>query len=297
MPWVNRATDRPLTDLAMFISFTAMTISSAFESIAVDDGTVAYEVVGTSTGPLVLCIPGMGDLRSSYRHLAPLLVQAGYRVALADLRGHGDSSTGFAEYGDEATARDIIALVEHLGGGAVVVGNSMAAGAVVIAAAARPELVKGLVLVGPFVRNPQTSAVMRGLFRVIMAPLWAGAVWKGYLPSLYKGHVPADQADYLAAVSTAIKRPGYSTAFSLTTRTDHGPAEAALPRVTAPALVVMGELDPDFPKPAEEAAWIGERLSARVVMVEEAGHYPQSQRPDVVGPAVASFLSEVAPRA
>jgi pimeloyl-ACP methyl ester carboxylesterase len=57
-----------------------------------------------------------------------------------------------------------------------------------------------------------------------------------------------------------------------------------------PALVVMGEADPDFPDPAAEATWIAERLQARVVMVPDAGHYPQSQRPDVVGPAVVDHL-------
>lgn len=277
----------------MLIRFMAMS-NSQVETITVDGGVIAYEIAGS--GPLVICVPGMGDLRSSWRHLTPELITAGYRVALTDLRGHGDSSTEFSDYGDDATAGDIIALAEHVGEPAVVIGNSMSAGAAVIAASTRPDLVRGLVLVGPFVRNPRSTAFMRGLFRVLMAPLWAGAVWKGYLPSLYKGHVPADQTEYLASVAGAIARPGYARAFSRTTRTDHAPAEASLASVTVPALVVMGELDPDFPNPEEEAAWIGERLSARVVMVAEAGHYPQSQRPDVVGPAVASFLAEVAPR-
>jgi pimeloyl-ACP methyl ester carboxylesterase len=51
------------------------------------------------------------------------------------------------------TAGDIVALVEQLGGPAAVMGNSMDAGAAVLAAADRPELISGLVLVGPFVRN------------------------------------------------------------------------------------------------------------------------------------------------
>ncbi len=258
-----------------------------------DGGRIAYDVTGS--GPLVICVPGMGDLRSSYRHLFGPLVNAGYRVVTTDLRGHGDSDPIFADYNDEATASDILALIDHLGIPAIVIGNSMAAGAAVIAAAERPDLVSGLVLLGPFVRNPPTNPLMVALFRVLMARPWAAAVWKSYLPSLYKGRTPDDQADYLSSVSAALTRPGYARAFSLTTRTTHAPAEAALNRVTAPTLVVMGELDPDFPNPASEAGWIAQRLSARVLMVAEAGHYPQSQRPDLVAPAVASFLTEVAP--
>ena len=92
-------------------------------------------------GPLVICIPGMGDLRSTYRFLVPTLVAAGYRVATMDLRGHGESSCVFESYDDEALASDVIALAESLGGPAVLIGNSMGAGAAVIAAAARPDLV------------------------------------------------------------------------------------------------------------------------------------------------------------
>ncbi len=260
-----------------------------------EGGQIAYDMTGT--GPLVICVPGMGDLRSTYRHLVPELVSAGYRVVTTDLRGHGDSDTTFADYGDEATASDILALIDALGGHAVVVGNSMAAGSAVIAAADRPELIDALVLLGPFVRNPPTNPVMALLFRVLMAAPWAAASWKAYLPTIYKGQTPADHREYLATVDFALRRPGYAKAFSQTTRTSHAPAEAALSRVNAPTLILMGELDPDFPKPSDEAAWIAEHLPARVVMVADAGHYPQSQRVDVVAPAVTSFLAEVAPRA
>jgi pimeloyl-ACP methyl ester carboxylesterase len=36
-----------------------------------------------------------------------------------------------------------------------------------------------------------------------------------------------------------------------------------------------------LPDPAAEAAWIAQTMHAQVVMVPEAGHYPQSQRPDI----------------
>jgi pimeloyl-ACP methyl ester carboxylesterase len=91
----------------------------------------------------------------------PRSVDAGYRVACTDLRGHGDSDTTFTSYGDVETAGDIIALIEELDGPAVVVGNSMGAGAAAYAAAERPDLINGLVLVGPFVRNGKTTAMQR----------------------------------------------------------------------------------------------------------------------------------------
>lgn len=261
------------------------------QSVERPEGSVAYEVTGE--GPLIVCVPGMGELRSSYRFIIGALVEAGFRVALTDLRGHGDSDAGFTDYGDEPTAGDIAALIEQLGGPALIVGNSMAAGSAVLVAAEHPELVSGLALLGPFVREPGTSAVMRWAFRLMMARPWAATVWNGYLPKLYAGTKPADFEQYRASIRSSLKAPGKTKAFSLTTRTRHDAAGAALGAVSAPTLVVMGELDPDFPDPADEARWIGQKLHGEVLMVPDAGHYPQAQRPELVGPALVSFARRV----
>lgn len=265
------------------------------QNLAVAGGRLGYDVQGD--GPLLVLLPGMGELRSSYRHLAPKLVEAGYRVATADLRGHGDSDATFTSYGDVATASDIAALLRHLGAPAVVVGNSMSAGSAVIAAAENPDLVNALVLVGPFVRNPVSgSAFQRLMFRVMMGGSWARAVWNAYVPQLYSGRKPDDFEAYREAVATSMKRPGYTKAFRLTTRTDHAPAENALASVTAPTLVVMGDQDPDFPDPAAEASWVADALNGTVAMITDAGHYPQSQQPQAAAAAIIDFLRDVMSR-
>lgn len=267
-----------------------MTSTNATQFIDRPEGRIAYDVQGT--GPLVVLVPGMGELRTSYRYLTPALVAAGYTVATTDLRGHGDSDTGFTSYGDIATADDVHALIDHLGSSAVIVGNSLAAGAAVIVAADHPEQVDGLVLVGPFVRNPPSNAFTTAMFRAMMAPLWIAPVWKSYMPTLYSGRKPDDFDAYRTDVIASLKRKPYGKAFSLTTQqTDHDPAEAKLPAVTAPAIVIMGDKDPDFKDPAAEAAFVGEALGAEVVMVADAGHYPQSQQPQVTADAILRFLA------
>ena len=82
-------------------------------------GRIGYDVAGD--GPLVVLVPGMGDLRDTYRFLAPALRDAGYRVACTDLRGHGSSDATFTSYGDADTAGDVVALIEELGSPAVIV--------------------------------------------------------------------------------------------------------------------------------------------------------------------------------
>jgi pimeloyl-ACP methyl ester carboxylesterase len=255
------------------------------------EGRISYDVAGF--GPLVILVPGMGDLRSGYRYLTPALLAAGYRVASTDLRGHGESDTTFISYGDVQTAGDVAALVDELGGPAVIVGNSMGAGAAVLVAADHPGLVSGLVLVGPWVRNGAKSALPRALFRLFVARPWAAAAWKSYLPKLYAGRRPEDFEEYRDRLVANLHRPGYTKAFSLTARTDHAPAEARLGDVAAPVMVVMGELDPDFKDPTAEANWIGEKVRGEVVMVPEAGHYPQSQQPAITSDAVVRFLRSI----
>jgi pimeloyl-ACP methyl ester carboxylesterase len=147
------------------------------------------------------------------------------------------------------------------------------------------------------------GAFKRMLMRMAMVPLWAAASWKSYMPRLYAGRRPADFDDYRDKVVARLRKPGYAKAFSLTTRTNHDPAEARLAKVSVPTTVVMGDKDPDFPDPAGEASWIAGQLNggklgtavknAEVVMAAEAGHYPQSQQPEITIDAVLRLAKAV----
>jgi pimeloyl-ACP methyl ester carboxylesterase len=259
-------------------------------------GRIAYDLAGE--GPLVVAIPGMGDLRSSWRHQVPALVAAGYRVATMDLRGHGDSDTTFDASDDVAAATDALALIAELGGGpAVIMGNSMGAGAAAWAAAEAPGSVAGIALVGPFVRNPPASAIQTAMFTLLLMKPWGPAALAGWFGKLHAGTKPVDLEAHRAQVKAALARPGHWAAFKRTAGTSHAPAEARLGEVRAPALVLMGDQDPDFKDPAAEAAWIGDRLNGKVVMVPATGHYPQSGRPDLVNAALLPFLDRVTGRA
>lgn len=257
------------------------------------DGRIAYDVEGS--GPVVVCLPGMGDVRSVYRFLARDLVTAGYRVATMDLRGHGESDTTFAAYDDLAAGGDALALVAELGGPAVLMGNSMGAAAAAWAAAEDPDAVAGLVLVGPFVRDVPMGAAARWALRLALRRPWGPWAWTTYYARLYPSSPPADLGTHRAAIRAGFDRPGGWQAFVATTRTSHAPVEARLDEVRAPALVVMGTADPDFPDPSAEARWVADRLGGEVFLVHGAGHYPQAECPEAVTPEVIRFLAKVAP--
>ncbi|MEV4297273.1 alpha/beta fold hydrolase [Microbispora rosea] len=272
------------------------------EFLTIGDGEIAYDVTGE--GPLVVMVPGMGDSRRAYRFLVPALAAAGYRVATMDLRGHGESSLGWDSYTRTDTANDIVALIEHLGGPAVVVGHSFAGGAATVAAARRPELVGALVEVAPFTRpqKPDLGALLsngryrKGMTRLMgVALLRSIGLWKSYLDHAYPGVKPADWADYLAALESDLRRPGRMAVVSAMGASAPTDAGAHLGGIRCPALVVMGTRDPDWADPRAEADGIVAGMPqglGDVVMIDGAGHYPHAQHPDEVAAAVLAFLKE-----
>lgn len=252
-------------------------------------GTLAYDDAGS--GRAIVMLPGLGDLRSQYRFVSPRLRDDGYRTVAVDLRGHGDSTVGWADYGSEAAGDDLVALLEQLDAGpAIVVGNSFGAAPAVWAAAERPDLVAGLVLIGPFVRDHPTPALQRLFMRAVLSGPWKARAWDAYYDSLFKGGKPADQAEHRRAIRTNLAEPGRFEALRGMVFRSDAAIEARLGDVQAPVLVVMGTHDPDFPDPAEEARAIADATGGSVEMIEGAGHYPHQERPDATYEAIAAFV-------
>ena len=259
--------------------------------ISVTGGRVCVETEGN--GPLIVCSPAMGDTRDAFAPFSSLLAEAGFRVARADLRGHGDSSTDFATYGDEATAKDLLAVIEKFGGGpAILAGASMSAAAAVIAAGMEPAKVSGLVLLGPFLRGTSTPLQRLG-FRLALARPWGPALWRLYSAKLWPGL--GDHASQRAShLSSTLKRKGHWAAFSKTARTDHAVVAPWFNRVTAPALVVMGAEDPDWKDPRAEASWAASQFAqGAFAMVEGVGHAPMLESPDVAAREAIAFASQI----
>ncbi len=253
-------------------------------------GQIAYDDSGGG-GPLVICVPGLGDMRQQYRFLKPKLVAAGFRVVTMDLPGHGQSSVDWPAYSPALVGADIVAMVRHLGASqAFVVGNSMAGGSAVWAAAEIPDRIAGIVLIDPFTRVIPTSSFLMAFLKVAMMRPWGPSFWSIYYGSLYKTAPPADLDSYRTALVANLKEPGRIEATKALIFASQAPCEARIPDVHAPALVVMGTRDSDFDDPAAEADWVATHLHGKKLMVDGAGHYPHVEYPEVVAPAVIDFV-------
>ncbi|MEV0017597.1 alpha/beta fold hydrolase [Streptomyces tendae] len=276
------------------------------EYLAVGGGTIAYEVTGS--GPLIVLAHGMGDSRAAYRAVVPHLVTAGYRVAAVDLRGCGDSSVDWPAWSRSDIAGDLLALIRHLGGPAVLVGHSVSGGAATIAAAREPSLVTSVVELAPFTRKQsvrpgdlRVRRFRRGMVRLLGAGLLGSMrLWRSYLDVAYPGVRPADWAERLGRIETLLREPGRMKAMQAMGRSAPTDAGARLGDVRCPVLVVMGTLDPDWADPRAEGAAVVDALPAglgRLEMIEGAGHYPHDQYPDRVVALVLAFLRSDAARA
>ncbi|MGW4769831.1 alpha/beta fold hydrolase [Nocardia sp. NPDC004278] len=281
------------------------------EYVTLEHGQLACDVVGD--GPLVVLSHGMGTVRHDFRHLVGPLAAVGYRVVNVDMRGHGESSpdwpsvTGKAAISRADVAEDLLGVIRHFGGPAVIVGHSLSGGSATIAAARAPELVTAIVEIAPFTLTQSLHAgalltnrrYRRGLVRLTLTSMMNSLPWwRRYLDIAYPTK-PADYDRYLAGLENILRHPERWAEFMKTGQTTPADAHARLADVRCPALVIMGSADPDFADPEAEANAIVAAMPdgvGRVVMVDNGGHYPHAQFSDRVAAVIIPFLDQHAER-
>jgi pimeloyl-ACP methyl ester carboxylesterase len=270
------------------------TLFTQTQFIETEGGRVAFEDTG-GNGSIILAIPGMGDLRSEYRYLNPMMQQAGYRVITMDARGYGETTAKWSDYSARAVGRDAVAVLKKLGAGsATILGNSFAAGSALWAAQDAPEQVNGVVLLGPIVRDLEVSFVQKLALGIGFAGPWRVGFWTMYWDSLFPTKKPADHIEVKAAITRNLREPARMDALRAMINLSKADTAAILEKTKVPALIVMGTKDPDFKDAAAEAHTLARKLNAETMIVEGAGHYPHTEMAEQVTPRILSFVRSLA---
>lgn len=103
---------------------------------------VDFSFLECGTGPLALCLHGFPDSAHSWRHLLPVLADAGFRAVAPFTRGYAPTSLApDGMYQTGALSADANALHDALGGdsNAVIIGHDWGAPSVYGAAATAPD--------------------------------------------------------------------------------------------------------------------------------------------------------------
>lgn len=279
-----------------------------------DGATLAVATIGQDAGrtlPLAVLQHGFPDTPATWRHLAPLLVEAGYRVAMPWLRGYGPSVPGRARTTAGRYAADLVAVHRSLGGDerAVLVGHDWGAAAAWPAAVSGPWRGVVGIAVPPapalhgFLRDVDQLwrsrymfqaqlPIARWLLREDLRPLVD--LWLRWSP----GYVPtaADLRPLRRALATvdglrAALAP--YRAHAVGGLLGRAPApDGPVPR--QPVLVVHGTDDGCIDRRYAVAArpvLAAAHPRSTVWLVPDAGHFVHLEQPDRVGDAIVSFLS------
>jgi pimeloyl-ACP methyl ester carboxylesterase len=255
---------------------------------------LAYEDKGTDPSrlPLVL-IHGHPFDRTMW---APQLdvFPATRRVIAPDLRGYGASPTApcVADFSD--FTRDLAALLDDLGVTAfVLAGLSMGGQIAMDCCRHLPGRVRGLVLADTFPAAETPEGVRA---RHAMADRLLREGMRGYadevLDKMVAPYADAHVKEHVHRMMTAT--PPEGAAAALRARAGRPDYRGLLPRVTVPALVVVGADDTYTPVSDAEALHAA-LPDAELRVIEGAAHLPNLERPREFNRALGAFLARVDP--
>lgn len=282
---------------------------------AVDGFRLAYDDHPAEGSGAVVLLHGWPGDRHDFRDVVPLLAGSG-RVIVPDLRGFGATETDPAAdptaYGADGQARSVLALVESLGVGPVVLaGYDVGSRVAQAAARARPDLVRALVLSPPlpgagervltpaalrefwyqaFHQLPLVEQLVGGsrdAVRAYLAHFWMH--WSG------PDFVP-DEAE-LDRLAEVYGRPGAFVASINWYRAGSGTVAmsaqekppAPADRIAVPTTVLWQEHDPLFPRAWSDRVpeWFAD---VEVRPLDGVGHFTPLEAPEEFAGAVLERL-------
>ncbi len=268
------------------------------ESATISDGEIAYlDNKGRAAVPAetLVMLHGLGADKDTWLHVSRHLT-GHLRLVAPDLAGHGASVRDYSlDYGVKAQARRMLELLDVLNiGRAHVVGSSMGGAVAAHLARMRPEAVLSLGLIdsyGAHVRSSYVDELAEGL---------------GYNPMLEV----FDRHDYRKMMSLGMSDPPYIPGFMLDVLVEDMQARSklngkiyedslidsdltdVLAEITVPSLVIWGADDKVLH--VDNMAVLQKSLrDCTSVVLEETGHVPMVERPELTAEHIKRFIGRV----
>lgn len=239
--------------------------------------------------PVLVFANSLGTDLRVWHGVAARLVQS-YRIVRYDKRGHGLSSCPPAPYRLDDHVADLAALLDRLEiSRAVVVGLSVGGMIALGLAAARPDLVRGLVLsdtahrIGsPDMWNTRIDAIRAGGIAALAEP-----ILERWFSAAFRSQKPDDLAGWRHMLTRTPAEGYIGTCMAIR---DADLTDVAR-RIAVPALCLVGS--EDGATPPDLVRSLAELIpGAGFEMIDGVGHLPCVEAPDTVADLIAGFLQE-----
>ena len=252
------------------------------------DGTrIAFRVDGPESAPPIVLSHALGTSLRMWEPQVPALAER-FRVIRYDTRGHGESDVSREPVTIERLGRDMLALLDHLGIARAHLGGLSAGGITALwVALHEPARVDRLVLANtaarigsPEVWDERIATVRAGGMRAMRD----GAVERFLMAPFREAHpeIAREVGDMVEAtpVSGYVALAGALRAADL---------RGDLARVAAPTLVIGGAHDPSTPPEQSHELYAG-IVGSELVMLDDAAHLSNVEKPDAFAAALLRFL-------
>ncbi|NMB56038.1 MAG: alpha/beta hydrolase [Leptolinea sp.] len=265
--------------------------------VKLSDGQTWYQLAGPVEGKPVIFLNGYSVPHYLWDHTFHPLAEAGFRVLRFDHFGRGWSDRPRVEFGPDLFDRQIIDLLSALEIKTPVnlVGSSMGGIVAGIFADRHPELVDRLVLIDPAGMMIPPAFPKSLLLIPLLGELILHLTGDRTLPAgmaedlLYPERFPQYVADYLPQMRIA----GFKRAILSTFRSgilfEQRSVYERQGKTNIPILLLWGRHDRTIPLE------VGDKVHALLPhadwrVIEDAGHVPHYERPEVVNPMLVEFL-------
>lgn len=253
------------------------------------NGVVLHvEDVGPRDAPAVVFSNSVGTDFRVWQKLVPLLPD-GLRVIRYDKRGHGLSACPAAPYSIDDHLRDLAALLDVLKvGRAVVVGLSVGGMIAQALAAARPDLVRALVLCATGHKigtaemwNARIQSVRQGGIEALSEP-----ILERWFSTRFRNAHPEELALWRSML-TRTPAEGYIGTCAALRDADLTESTGSL---DLPAICVAG--GEDGATPPDLVRSMADLFGASFAQIDGVGHLPCVEAPEALAAIISKFLRE-----
>ena len=265
--------------------------------VQLPNGYVHYELGGKKGNPLVVLVHGFSTPAYTWEPTAQPLIDAGFRVLCFDLFGRGYSDRPNVEYNLDLFVRQMEELLEALQVEEPVHLLGLSMGGPIVAAFANrhPDKIQTLTLLDPLVTNIFESSIfplnIKGIGEYVMAVYMVPF----YLPKSQCSDMvhPENFPGWEDRFKDQIQYKGFGRAILSTMRNlaklDTLAEYESLGKKNLPVQILWGKQDQTIS--AEAIATLRELVPQHHFQaIDDAGHIPHYEQPEVVNAALAGFF-------